>query len=81
MRTKQLCIYSYGMCYVYLHFLYYFEITNCGVSLGNKIDLRTQRTIHEEDGRERGEAWRCQYFESSALYNLHVDVVFEVKEG
>ena len=55
--------------------------TNSLVPAGNKIDLKEQRQVPEEDGRKLAAEESCDYFETSARENIGVGGVHLYQVG
>ncbi len=46
------------------------------VLIGNKIDLVNERKVSTNEGKQLAETLNCSFYESSALENKNVDVIF-----
>ena len=47
------------------------------VLFGNKSDLKSERQVSYEEGRDLAAQWNCPFFEGSAKDNIGIDEVFE----
>lgn len=46
------------------------------VLVGNKVDLRTKKSVSHYRGEQLSEKLECPFYETSAIENINTDVVF-----
>jgi len=47
------------------------------ILIGNKLDLKNQREISEEEGTKEAEKYKTEYFETSAIEGINVEKPFD----
>ena len=47
------------------------------IIVGNKCDLENERVISKEKGEEKAKTLKCPFFETSALFKINIDDIFD----